>query len=264
MSDTEARWLVIAAAAIGGLVIGSFLNVVVYRAPRRLSVVRPGSFCPHCSTPVRAFDNVPVVSWLLLGGRCRTCHAPISPRYPLVEAGTGLLFALVAAAVGPHPAVAGLCAAAAGAAASLAIELDRQPLPPAVPAVASGLGLAALAAAAGLDRHWAHLAGAVIGTLAGAVIARTLPGATTWAVVPAGTVIGWCEPFGAAVGAVLVVVGSLALGVATDRRTPIPRTDRRGSGDRPSSATPVGPAVIAMTAAGLAVVAALAAGTGLS
>lgn len=263
MSSAEARWLVIAAATIGGLVIGSFLNVVVYRAPRRLSVVRPGSFCPHCSTPVRAFDNVPVVSWLLLGGRCRSCRAPISPRYPLVEAGTGLLFALVAATVGPHPAVVGLCAASAGVAASLAIELDDQPLPPAVPVVAAGIGLAALAVASGLDRHFAHLAGAAVGTLAGLVVARTVSRDGTWALVPAGMVIGWSEPIGAVVGSALVVVSVLALGLVTRERA-FGAATRHPDRDRPAAATRVGPAMIAMTAAASAVVAALAAGTGLS
>lgn len=85
----------IVVAAIGGLLIGSFLNVVAWRLPRGESLVRPGSHCPACHRPVRPRDNVPVVSWLLLHGRCRDCGAPISRRYPIVEAGTGLLFALV-------------------------------------------------------------------------------------------------------------------------------------------------------------------------
>jgi leader peptidase (prepilin peptidase)/N-methyltransferase len=282
----SARWLVIAVAALGGLVIGSFLNVVVYRAPRGLSVVRPGSFCPHCSVPVRTFDNVPVVSWLVLGGRCRACHAPISARYPLVEAGTGLLFGLLAAAVGPHPAVAGLCVAAAGAATSLAIELDGEPLPPAVPAVAAGLGLAALAAASGVEGHWARLTGAVIGTISGTgasvVVARTgtagrarpaeAPAArgawpaTAWAFVPAGTLIGWSEPIGAAVGASLVAVGIFAFAASSIVGAPQdPRSGGEAPGrDRSSANLRAGPAVVAMAAAAGALVAALAGGTGLS
>ncbi len=76
-----------------GTILGSFLNVVIYRLPRRLSVVTPGSRCPHCQTPIRPYDNIPLVSFLVLRGRCRTCRAPISWRYPLVEAVTGLLLA---------------------------------------------------------------------------------------------------------------------------------------------------------------------------
>jgi leader peptidase (prepilin peptidase)/N-methyltransferase len=76
-----------------GTILGSFLNVVIYRLPRRLSVVRPASRCPHCQTPIRPYDNIPLLSFLILRGRCRTCRAPISWRYPLVEAAAGLLLA---------------------------------------------------------------------------------------------------------------------------------------------------------------------------
>ncbi len=82
-----------AAAVAGafGATIGSFLNVVVYRLPRAESLVSPGSRCPGCGTAVKAYDNVPVFGWLLLRGRCRSCRAPISARYPIVEALTGAL-----------------------------------------------------------------------------------------------------------------------------------------------------------------------------
>jgi leader peptidase (prepilin peptidase)/N-methyltransferase len=75
-----------------GLAFGSFLNVCIHRLPRERSVVRPRSACPQCGAPIRALDNIPVVSWLLLGGRCRHCQAVISPRYVFVELLTGLLF----------------------------------------------------------------------------------------------------------------------------------------------------------------------------
>jgi leader peptidase (prepilin peptidase)/N-methyltransferase len=78
-------------AGLFGAVIGSFLNVVAYRLPRRESLVRPASRCPSCETPIKPYDNIPVLSWLLLRGRCRACSAPISPRYPLVEGLCGLL-----------------------------------------------------------------------------------------------------------------------------------------------------------------------------
>jgi leader peptidase (prepilin peptidase)/N-methyltransferase len=80
-------------AAMFGAVLGSFLNVVVYRLPRGESLVTPGSHCPSCSAAVKPYDNVPVLAWVWLHGRCRACRAAISPRYPLVEAATGALLA---------------------------------------------------------------------------------------------------------------------------------------------------------------------------
>jgi len=126
-------------AAVWGLLWGSFLNVVIHRVPRGLSVVRPGSHCPGCGHPVRAWDNVPVFSWLLLRGRCRDCRWPIPARYPLVEALTGLLsLALYARFVvqGPDaPWVANLAAYlvffafAAALVAVIFIDLDHQIIP---------------------------------------------------------------------------------------------------------------------------------------
>jgi len=85
-------------AAVAGLLIGSFLNVVAYRLPRGESLSHPGSRCPGCGAPIAPYDNIPVVSWLLLRGRCRRCGEPISIRYPLVEATTAVLYALVVVA----------------------------------------------------------------------------------------------------------------------------------------------------------------------
>jgi leader peptidase (prepilin peptidase)/N-methyltransferase len=87
--------MIVALAAIAGLAVGSFLNVVAWRLPRGESLVHPGSRCPSCEAPIRPYDNVPVLSWLLLRGRCRACGAPISPRYPIVEAATAALFVAV-------------------------------------------------------------------------------------------------------------------------------------------------------------------------
>src|SRR5918997_5922539 len=86
----------LAVAGLFGLIVGSFLNVVAHRLPLRQSLVKPRSACPQCGTQVRAYDNVPVLSWLLLRARCRDCGTPISARYPLVEAATAVLFGLVA------------------------------------------------------------------------------------------------------------------------------------------------------------------------
>jgi leader peptidase (prepilin peptidase)/N-methyltransferase len=97
-------------AGIFGLLIGSFLNVCIYRMPRDLSVVRPRSFCPTCERPVAWFDNLPVLSWLLLQGRCRGCHSEIPIRYPVVELITGILFFAGVAALGPTLAAFKFCA----------------------------------------------------------------------------------------------------------------------------------------------------------
>ena len=91
---------VVAFCGILGLLVGSFLNVVIWRVPRKLSVVRPPSHCPQCETPIRPQDNIPVLSWIVLGGKCRQCGNPIAVRYPLVEASCGVLFAAVAARFG--------------------------------------------------------------------------------------------------------------------------------------------------------------------
>jgi leader peptidase (prepilin peptidase) / N-methyltransferase len=119
----------IAAATLLGALIGSFLNVVIHRVPLGESLVSPGSHCPSCGAEVRPRDNVPVVSWLVLRGRCRDCGAPISPRYPAVEALTAVTFGAVVATRGfdadlwlELPFVACLIALAG-------IDLDHQLLP---------------------------------------------------------------------------------------------------------------------------------------
>jgi leader peptidase (prepilin peptidase)/N-methyltransferase len=89
--------IAVIAAALGGLLVGSFLNVVAHRLPRGESLIRPRSRCPECGTQLRAIDNVPVISWLLLRGRCHHCGASISARYPAVELLTGALYIAVVA-----------------------------------------------------------------------------------------------------------------------------------------------------------------------
>ena len=136
--------------ALVGLLIGSFLNVVVWRVPRGESVVSPPSACPVCEMPIRPRDNVPVAGWLLLKGRCRGCEVKISARYPIVEASTAMLFAVMALRFGYDPALpAYLYLAAVGLALAL-IDLDCKRLPdaltlPSYPVAAVLLGVAALA-----------------------------------------------------------------------------------------------------------------------
>ena len=84
-------------AAAFGLIIGSFLNVVAFRLPSRMSLSLPASHCPSCETPIKPYDNIPLLSWLILRGRCRSCAESISARYPLVEATTAALFVAVVA-----------------------------------------------------------------------------------------------------------------------------------------------------------------------
>ncbi|GIG36861.1 prepilin peptidase [Cellulomonas pakistanensis] len=136
------------AAAVLGLAIGSFLNVVIWRVPRGGSVTGPPSECPACGARIRPRDNVPVVSWLLLRARCRDCAAPISARYPLVEAGTAALFAAAAALVGPSWALPAVLYLAAVAVALALIDVDVHRLPdvivlPSYPVLAVLLALAA-------------------------------------------------------------------------------------------------------------------------
>lgn len=92
--------MVALACGVLGLIFGSFANVVIHRIPAGESISRPPSACPRCATPIAPRDNIPVLSWLLLRGRCRHCGEPISPRYPLVELGMGLVFAAVGARIG--------------------------------------------------------------------------------------------------------------------------------------------------------------------
>jgi leader peptidase (prepilin peptidase)/N-methyltransferase len=92
--------LEIAYITVLGAVVGSFLNVVIHRMPRGESLASPGSRCPSCGAAIAPYDNVPIVSWLILRGRCRHCSAPISPRYPAVELLTAVTFAAVVAARG--------------------------------------------------------------------------------------------------------------------------------------------------------------------
>ena len=120
-------------AAVLGLLIGSFLNVVVHRVPRGESVVSPPSACPSCGNPIRNRHNVPVLGWLVLRGRCHDCGAPISARYPLVEAGTGVLFALAGWRFVDQPLLLPAYLAFAAVAVALAlIDLDVRRLPNAI------------------------------------------------------------------------------------------------------------------------------------
>jgi leader peptidase (prepilin peptidase)/N-methyltransferase len=163
-------------AGLLGLAIGSFLNVVVYRVPAGRSLT-PDSACPKCGTAIRKRDNVPVVSWLMLRGRCRGCSEPISARYPLVEAGTAVAFLLVTARFGPALVEAATVPDAVGAALELVaflvltavsialalIDLDTKRLPNVIVLPSLLAGILLLGAAALVRGDIAALIGAGVG-----------------------------------------------------------------------------------------------------
>jgi leader peptidase (prepilin peptidase) / N-methyltransferase len=132
------------AAGLFGLVVGSFVNVLVHRLPRGESVVSPGSHCPACGAAILARDNIPVVSWLLLGGRCRVCRAAISPRYPVIELATGALWSLVFLRAREWPEFAGDAFFVSACVALAAIDAEFQILPDRItlPGIAAGILIA--------------------------------------------------------------------------------------------------------------------------
>lgn len=196
-------------AGVLGAIAGSFLNVVAYRLPRRESLIAPASHCPHCGTPVRPYDNVPIVSYLLLRGRCRSCSARISRRYPLVEA---LTAALCVGAVLVHPSAAGIALSTAlilTLVPAALIDLEHRIIPNRLTAagalLALGLGLAL--DPAGEPERLAAAAGAG-GLLL--VAALAYPGGMGMGDVKLAAVMGLF--LGRAVGAALIV--ALIAGVA--------------------------------------------------
>lgn len=126
------RVFLIVAVGLLGLVIGSFLNVVIVRVPAGKSVVRPRSACPACAEPIKERDNLPVLSWLLLRGRARCCGEPISGRYPLVEAATAVVFGALAGWVGLSWLLPALLYLAAISIALTMIDLELRRLPNAI------------------------------------------------------------------------------------------------------------------------------------
>lgn len=155
-------------ALLLGLVTGSYLNVVVHRLPRRLSTVLPRSRCPACGASIRPLDNVPVVSWLALRGRCRSCGSPIPARYPLVEGTTAALFVLCAERFGPsyEALVAALFCALMVALAAIDVEHLLLPDRITLPGITAGVLLQPLTGWAGPG--WSGVLGALLGAALGA------------------------------------------------------------------------------------------------
>ncbi|MGX1792287.1 prepilin peptidase [Microbacterium sp. NPDC055312] len=163
-------WVPIGFAAVFGALIGSFLNVVVWRVPQGLSIVSPGSACPRCERPIAWYDNLPIVSWLLLRARCRHCAEGISIRYPLVEAATAVLFTAVAAGAvfgDLPPAVApALLIWAAGGLALALIDVDHHRLPNVITLPAYPITAVSLLAASWVTGEWGRMLQATIGLIA--------------------------------------------------------------------------------------------------
>ena len=149
--------LLIIGCALLGLIVGSFLNVVIYRVPRNESIVSPPSACPRCATPIAVRDNVPVLSWLALRGKCRQCHAPIDVRYPVVELVTALLFAGVAVRFGFSWAIPVFLIFFAGLFALSWIDVEHLVLPKRVVYVQLSLVTAALLGDAIATHQWHRL-----------------------------------------------------------------------------------------------------------
>ncbi len=162
-----ASWLeplLILYAFILGAVVGSFLNVVIHRVPRRLSIVRPRSACPACATPIAWFDNLPILSWLVLRGRCRSCRGPIAVRYLLVEAAAGALAAFGVSLYGLSPVTVGVVVFAWVSLALALIDLEHQILPDVMtyPAIVFGLVFSFFG---GFTTFADSVAGAVVGAI---------------------------------------------------------------------------------------------------
>ncbi len=164
-------WFFVVYAGLVGLIVGSYLNVVVHRLPRNLSTVLPRSRCPHCGAAIRARDNLPVVSWLLLGGRCRDCAAPISARYPAIELLTGALFAGAVLRFGATPTAIAAALFCAALVALAAIDVEHFLLPDRLTLPGLALGLAAQPLVA-----WGALPAAIQGALFGAGILLVMAG----------------------------------------------------------------------------------------
>jgi leader peptidase (prepilin peptidase)/N-methyltransferase len=154
--------LLVCLCALFGLAIGSFLNVVIYRVPRHESIISPRSRCPTCGSAIRERDNIPVLSWLLLKGRCRTCRAPIAIRYPLVELAGGALFAGAAARLGYQWALPAFLVFLAGLLALAYVDAEHLVLPKRIVYPTLLLVAALLLMAAAITGEWHRLGIAVL------------------------------------------------------------------------------------------------------
>jgi leader peptidase (prepilin peptidase)/N-methyltransferase len=228
--------VVTAICGVFGLAVGSFLNVVIHRVPRKESIVRPRSRCPTCGTQLAERDNIPVISWLLLGGKCRTCRTSISPRYPAVELLTAGLFAAVGARFGADWVLPAFLVFAAGMISLAFIDLEHYLLPKRIVYSVLLAEVALLIVAAGAGGRWHRL---LIGGISGAasfavfftlnfINPRWLAFGDVRLSAPIGLTLGWLGagyvPLGFLAANLLGAVVGLGLIAAKriERKTPIP------------------------------------------
>jgi leader peptidase (prepilin peptidase)/N-methyltransferase len=158
--------VLIALAAVYGLLTGSFLNVIIYRVPAGRSVVRPRSACPHCGSRINGIDNIPLLSWILLRGRCRQCQAPISIRYPMVEVATAGLFAATTAIIGFNPLLPAHLWFVAVTFVLAIVDLDTKRLPNRILYPGTAVAVVLLIAGTALEGNWDDLGRGALGGLA--------------------------------------------------------------------------------------------------
>ncbi|HYV63855.1 MAG TPA: prepilin peptidase, partial [Bryobacteraceae bacterium] len=184
----ESHVLLAVLAFLAGLLIGSFLNVCVYRLPRDLSVVRPRSYCPACEKQIAWYDNIPVASYLMLGGRCRHCGAKILRRYLMVELATAAAFALCVAALGPTLPALKYAVFSAILITLLATDLEERILPDEFTLGGAAVGIA-LAALVPIDSgvvtfFLSNALGLRMASVAEALLSAWIAGGSIW-------LVGW-------------------------------------------------------------------------
>lgn len=227
---TDAPWPFVVLLGVLGLAVGSFLNVVIYRVPREESVVSPGSHCPSCNTPIKGRHNVPVLSWLVLRARCACCKTRISARYPLVEAGTGALYAAMTLQFGLTAALPAYLYFASIAVALAMIDFDVRRLPDAIVLPSYVVSVLLLMPAGAVDADWWPAYRGLIGMVALLVVyfamALAYPNGLSFSDVKLAGLLGlylgwlsWEALFVGVFGSFVIAVLAGSTGIATRRRS---------------------------------------------
>ncbi|MGH3494678.1 MAG: prepilin peptidase, partial [Sciscionella sp.] len=239
-------------AGVLGLAIGSFLNVVIYRVPRNESIVTPASRCPSCDATLKPWHNVPVVSWLALRGKCAFCGTQISARYPLVEAGTAVLFIAMTLRFGLHLELpAYLFLVAVGLTLAL-IDVDMQRLPNAIVLPSYVVAVSLLMPAGAVNGDWRSAVRALAGMAALAAIyfalsivyPHGLDGGDVKVAGFVGLYLGWISWSAVLVGAIgALVIG--AVGGSVLSLLPAGRAERSGRAGRDGATLAFAPCLVA-------------------
>ena len=224
-------WPIVAVVCAFGAMVGSFLNVCIYRLPRGESIVWPGSRCPSCQAPIPAYDNIPILSFLVLLGRCRRCRAPIRWRYPLVEALNGFGYLLLFWSYGLTWTTAAYALLFSSLLVVTFIDLDHQIIPDLItlPGIIIGLVAAAFVLPPGVPGFWGGLIGLLVGGgffYVVAVMSRGgMGGGDIKLIAMIGAFLGWhlvlLTIFLASLTGAVVGLGLMAF-KGMGRKTPIP------------------------------------------